>query len=106
MGREMNGKFYRIPYSRIIKKLRETLNNHGIELVKTEESYTSKCDAVNLEEICSHSKYYGVRKGRGFKTKTGRYINADVNGAINIMRKVINLTKIKGVIYNPIQRHW
>ena len=45
----------------------------------------------------------GIRKHRGlFISKIGKAINADLNGAINIMRKVIKLKEIKGVgIYNP-----
>ena len=40
--------------------------------------------------MCKHNKYKGKRIKRGlFRTSTGLYINADVNGAYNIIRKVI-----------------
>ena len=62
----------------------------GIEYVEQEESHTSKCDALAMEEICHHEQYAGERKKRGlFKSNTGRYINADQNGALNILRKNI-----------------
>ena len=43
-----------------------------------------------MEEIVHHEQYAGVRKKRGlFQSSTGRYINADQNGALNILRKNI-----------------
>ena len=43
-----------------------------------------------MEEIGHHEQYAGERKKRGlFKSSTGRYINADQNGALNILRKNI-----------------
>ena len=64
-----------------------------------EESYTSKCDALYEEEVCKHKTYAGRRIKRGlFKSKTGKLINADVNGAINIMRKYCKTKKIKFAI--------
>lgn len=50
-----------------------------------------------------HDEYKGERIKRGlFSLKTGKLINADLNGAINIMRKIIELKEIKGYNkYNP-----
>lgn len=82
--------FQLIPFGKLISKLRYKCEQVGIHVVTTEESYTSKCDALALETIGHHEKYLGKRIHRGlFKSSTGRTINADVNGAINIMRKVI-----------------
>ncbi|WP_292487021.1 hypothetical protein [Methanohalobium sp.] len=51
---------------------------------------TSKTDALVLEPIRKHKKYFGKRTKRGiFQSSTGRLINADINGALNILRKVI-----------------
>ena len=104
LGRKTNGKFYYIPYCKLLKKLERKLNSLGIKMIKIEESYTSKCDALSLEKLCYHSKYNGERLKRGlYKTQRGKLINADINGAINIMRKEIKLTKIRGLnIFNPI----
>jgi putative transposase len=52
-----------------------------------EESYTSKCDALAGEAICYHDEYMGKRHGRLFISSRGRTLNADLNGAMNIMRK-------------------
>ena len=67
--------------------------NHGIVIHETEESYTSKCDALALEEIKRHDTYKGERVKRGlFRSDDGTFLNADINGAINIMRKYIYKT--------------
>jgi putative transposase len=61
----------------------------GIKVVVTEESYTSKIDHLAKEELKKQENYLGKRVKRGlFKSSTGRFINADVNGAIGIFRKV------------------
>lgn len=103
LGRNTNRIFYSIPYARILQKLKEKLSQHGKELIINEESYTSKCDSLSLEKIGRHTNYSGNRTHRGlFISSIGKAINADLNGAINIMRKVIDINKITGLkIYNP-----
>lgn len=110
MGRKMNQRFYQIPYAKLIKKLKDKLERNNQELRIIEESYTSKCDALALEEVCKHNKYKGKRTRRGlFASSTGKLINADINGAINIMRKWkkkqgIKMEKITGEkIFNPVK---
>jgi len=100
LGRNNNRKFYGIPYRKLIEKLKDKF---GEKFILTEESYTSKCDALNLEEVKKQEKYSGERIKRGlFKSPKG-LINADLNGAINIMRKKITLTEITGMnIKNPL----
>jgi len=57
-------------------------------LIEKDESYTSKCDALLLESVKKHKKYSGNREKRGlFRSGTGQLLNADINGAINILRK-------------------
>jgi len=103
MGQNNNRQFYDIPYSRIIKKLNEKLLANGKQLIVSEESYTSKCDSLSLEKLDKTSNFMGCRIHRGlFISSSGKAINADLNGAINIMRKKINLTTISGnKIFNP-----
>jgi putative transposase len=107
MGRKMNDKFYKIPYRRLVNMLFYKGENIGINVKEVNESYTSKCDALELEEVCMHEQYSGergpkeikskrkvtkIKKSRGlFQSKRGVLINADVNGAINIMRKGVEL---------------
>jgi len=81
----------------------------GINVIRHEESYTSKCDSLVCEEIKKHETYSGKRKKRGlFQSVNGKLINADINGALNILRKVVNdsfIEKIidRGLVYNPIK---
>lgn len=61
----------------------------GIRFIETEEAYTSKCDALAREPLGKHDSYQGSRIRRGlFQSGVGKLVNADVNGALNIMRKV------------------
>ena len=65
------------------------------------EAYTSKCDSLSLEEIRYHEKYNGKRIKRGlYSSKTGRLINADLNGAINIMKLYY---KQEGIKYDGVR---
>jgi transposase len=80
----------------------------GIIVKTNEESYTSKCDALALEEIKNHDEYLGKRIKRGlFSSSKNKLINADLNGAINIMRKYykkneIEIKEITGIgLCNP-----
>ncbi len=100
IGKKNNRNFYNIPYSKLIKKLKDKFEE---KIILTEESYTSKCDALSLEKISNKTCYNGERIKRGlYKSKNGEKINADLNGAINIMRKKIKLEKIEGEeLYNP-----
>ena len=62
----------------------------GITVIINEESYTSKCSFLDNEKICKHEHYKGRRIKRGlFKTSKGKLINADVNGALNILKKYL-----------------
>lgn len=89
MGKRNNQTFVQIPHAKLINMLKYKLDLVGIELIIVEESYTSKCSALDYEEVTKHDKYAGKRVKRGlFKTRNGILINADINGAINIMRKV------------------
>ena len=97
LGKKTNRNFYQIPYKRLIYKLDEALKIRNKRLLILKESYTSKCDALALEEINYYEEYKGKRMNRGlFSSSEGRLLNADINGAINIMRKHIPLIKVTG----------
>ena len=90
IGKCNNQKFVQIPFARLASYLKYKCEMAGIRFVENEESYTSKCDALSLEIIGKHESYLGKRVKRGlFRSYTGKYINADVNGAVNILRKVV-----------------
>ena len=90
MGKKNNQKFMQIPFARLTSYLKYKCEMVGICYIETEESYTSKCDSLALEEIKKHDSYIGKRIKRGlFQSSTGVLINADVNGSMNILRKVV-----------------
>ena len=63
--------------------------------------YTSKCSCIDNEEVKHHDEYLGKRIKRGlFKSKDGILINADVNGAINIARKL----KVTAIQFNTVKQ--
>ncbi len=80
--------FVTIPYYKLIKQLEYKAEEQGITVIKQEESYSSKCSFLDNEPIKRHKKYLSKRITCGlFKSNTGIIINADVNGAYNIMKK-------------------
>lgn len=111
MGKKNNQKFTQIPFARLISYLEYKCELAGIEIVAHEESYTSKCDSLAFEAIGKHENYLGKRKKRGlFQSSTGKLINADANGALNIMRKVVgdscgSVQRIidRGLLFNPVR---
>ncbi|WP_292486146.1 hypothetical protein [Methanohalobium sp.] len=71
-----------------------------------EESYTSKCSFLDDEEVKKKPYYLGQRIKRGlFQSSNGTIINADVNGAYNIMKKAIPgaVKGIEGVALHPVR---
>lgn len=99
MGKRTNQKFVQMPFARLTSYLRYKCEMVGIDFVEHEESYTSKCDALALETIDKHETYLGKRMKRGlFCSSTGKIINADQNGALNIMRKVVGDSYVSGIV--------
>jgi len=89
IGKKNNQSFTQIPHARLIDQLTYKCQLAGIKVVVTEESYTSKCSALDLEPIQKHFTYVGKRVKRGlFKSAKGILLNSDVNGSANIVRKV------------------
>lgn len=89
LGNNTNRNFVSIPHSTLIEKIKYKGFMEGIEVIITQEAYTSKCSALDLEPICKHQNYLGKRVKRGlFRTANGNKINADVNGSLNIARLV------------------
>ena len=61
-------------------------------MVTDEETYTSKCSFLDNESVEKHDDYMGKRIKRGlFMSSVGTLINADVNGACNIMKKHLGI---------------
>ena len=90
IGAKNNQNFVQIPHTRFIQMISYKCRLKGINVILKEESYTSKCSFIDSEPIEKHFEYMGKRIKRGlFKTATNKLINADLNGSLNILRKVI-----------------
>ena len=88
LGKVNNQNFVNIPFYRLINLLAYKCRLKGIRFQTITEEYTSKCSFVDNEEIKKHQSYSGRRISREwFKTKKGLIINADINGAYNILKK-------------------
>ena len=103
LGRKNNQNFVFIPFNNFISQLIYKEFRVGIRVQELNESYTSKCSALDLEEVRYHKKYLGQRGvskkrqktqkkpskiHRGlFRTSYKRLINSDLNGSMNIFRK-------------------
>ena len=88
IGSINNQNFVNIPFYKFISMLDYKCKLKGIIFKRITEEYTSKCSFVDDEEIAKHTTYAGRRINRElFKTKKGIIINADVNGAYNILKK-------------------
>jgi putative transposase len=105
LGKRTNQNFVFVPHARFIDMLRYKAELVGIQVVVSEESYTSKCSFLDLEPVGKHEVYAGKRVKRGlFQAANGRRLNADVNGAFNILRKVVPDAfgnGIGGVVVHP-----
>ena len=115
IGKANNQTFVNIPYGKLREKLEYLCELNGITYVKQEESYTSKASFWDKDEIPVYNddnpKVYmfsGIRIHRGmYQCANGKRINADVNGALNILRKssVVDLTVLysRGEVDTPVR---
>ena len=92
-GKKVKQRFAYLPYETFIEQLQYKCQLRGIAVITQEESYTSKASFLDNDDIpvygeANNPKFSGRRVKRGlYKTSDGRLINADVNGAYNILRK-------------------
>ena len=86
--------FRYIPYDLFFQKIREKGEAAGVCVIIREESYTSRSSFLDLDYLATYGvddslkQCSGKRVRRGlYRSGSGVYINADVNGACNIIRK-------------------
>lgn len=115
IGKQNNQNFVNIPYGKLREKLEYLCELNGMTFMKQEESYTSKASFWDRDDIPAYNadnpkeyQFSGSRVHRGlYKTAGGRAFNADVNGALNIMRKsnVVSLDAVyaRGEVDTPIR---
>lgn len=95
LGKKNNQEFVQIPTARLKKRIEQLCKQYGIQFIETEESYTSKASFIDGDFLPVFGskpegwKPSGKRVKRGmYRTLKGEFINADANGAANILRKV------------------
>lgn len=96
MSKRNNQHFCQIPHARFIQMLTYKAELAGITVRLTEESYTSKASFLDRDPLPAYGKtngakptFSGKRIKRGlYRASDGSLINADINGACNIIRKV------------------
>ncbi len=114
LSRAVNRRFIPLPFYKIIESIRYKAMFCGIEIIIQEESYTSKCSALDNESIEFHLIYDGVRNptirgkdgvehkhyGQFYSEISDKYIHSDINGAFNIGRKGAPS------LFNKIPQNW
>ena len=111
IGKVNNQNFVQIPFNTFISMLQYKCKFEGINVILQEESYTSKASFLDRDFIPTYSKnnikyeFSGYRCNRGlYKSNIFGYINADLNGSLNIMRKALHKNVIPNTnIVNGIQ---
>ena len=115
IGKRNNQNFVNIPYGKLRAKLEYLCELNGITFVKQEESYTSKASFWDMDTIPVYNsdnqeeyQFSGNRIHRGlYKMANGKTFNADVNGALNIMRKSsvvdMNILYGRGEVDTPVR---
>jgi len=95
LGKKTNQNFQSVPFCKLMHKIKYKAELAGIEVVFTEEAYTSKASFLARDPLPVYEKgvshtFSGSRIKRGlYRSADGRVINSDVNGSANIGRKVI-----------------
>ena len=115
IGKQNNQNFVNIPYGRLRDKLAYMCELNGITYVEQEEFYTSKASFWDKDNIPVYNndnpkeyEFSGNRVHRGlYETANGKTFNADINGALNIMRKSsvvdMNILYGRGEVDTPIR---
>lgn len=106
IGRKNNQNFVQIPHGKLKNRLKMLCEQYGIRFHEQEESYTSKASFFDNDEIPVYEEgveqnfsFSGKRVHRGlYRTSTGVLVNADVNGALNILKKssLMSLDALQG----------
>jgi len=96
LDKNNNQSFVSIPTAKLKERIRQLCEHCGIKFIETEESYTSKASFLDNDSLPKFGERpegwqpSGKRTKRGlYRTAQNQYINADANGAANIIRKVL-----------------
>ena len=117
IGSKNNQEFVQVPTARLKDRIKQLCEQYGIQFIETEESYTSQASFLDEDFLPTYGekpnewKSSGKRVKRGlFRTARGLLINADCNGAANILRKVatqlgLNLAKVGRAVLTLPKRY-
>jgi len=107
MSKKVNQNFVGIPHGLFIEKIKYKCENVGINFIEIEESYTSGTSFLDGEMPSKENYNKSRRKFRGlFESNGGEFINADLNGAYQIIKKVFPnafADGIEGVGLHPVR---
>ena len=122
IGDKSTQNFVYIPYEKLINMLTYKCQQAGISVKLQEESYTSKASFLDMDDIPVYKEvaegeekpkyvFSGYRKFRGlYKRKylngDAAFINADINGSYNILRKgkpTAFANGVVGVVVRPVR---
>lgn len=107
LGKKTNQAFVQLPHQKLIEKIVYKAQACGIQVLLTEESYTSGTSFLDNEPPQKefYNKIRRVYRGL-FVSNKGVKINADVNAAYQIMKKVfpnVFADGIEGVVLHPVR---
>ena len=103
LSKKVNQNFVQIPFARLIETIQYKAKEQGIAVILTEESYTSGTSFIDNEEPTKENYNKARRIYRGlFVSNKGIKINADLNGAYQILRKVVpEIRWNRGCVLHP-----
>ena len=96
-GKQNNQRFSYIPYDMLIKQFEYKCQDVGIRFITTEEAYTSGTSVLDNELPNKEHYDKSRRKKRGLFYWSGGTVNADVNAACQIIKKVSPNAFVDGV---------
>lgn len=102
-SKKLNQNFIQIPFARFIEMIQYKAEEAGITVILTEESYTSGTSFIDNEEPVKKNYDKTRRIHRGlFISNQGTIINADLNGAYQILKKVVPIKWDRGCVVHPV----
>ena len=116
LGKVGNQQFTMLPYGKFKQRLKFLCQRHKLNYIEQEESYTSKASFFDNDEMPiwnplnpKQGSFTGKRIKRGlYRRSNGQILNADVNGALNILRKsklnqINHLEQCRGEVITPLR---
>ena len=115
LGKQNNQNFIQIPLGNLRQQLEFLCWKYNIDYIEQEESYTSKSSFLDNDVLPVYKaeqpyigQFSGNRVTRGlYRSRNNTILNADVNGAANILRKCkqnVDFDKLcNGLLANPVR---